>query len=181
MLAFTFIAPLLLALGVMHGRSELPLRKCRNPVQTAPVIFVDGLAVADSAFKQLGTNDIRSVEVICINPVDSTALKPGSTLTGLGAIVVWTRLGPSSQLEPALAALLSAQRAYRTRTGAYSRNLASLQLPALPEYVKVSLESTGSGWSANAWVDRRFSPRCRVSDGDVASTKSTGIVGCSDS
>ena len=181
MLAFTLIAPLLLAFHVTSATSESAVRKCRNPAQKAPVIFVDGQVVSDSAFKRFTSSDIWSVEVVCINPADSTVLKAGSSVAGIGAIIVWTKLGPSTRLEPALSAVLGAQRAFLARTGAYSRDLTSLELPALPIEVKLSMESTSNGWSASAWVDRRFSPRCSVSEGNVdrAGTKSNGVIACS--
>lgn len=176
------LAPLLLSFGRTPERVDAMLRKCRNVTQKEPVIFVDGLVASNAAVNELGADGLSTVEVVCLSPVDSTVLAPGSQIAGIPAVIAWSRQGPASHLQPVLVALLRAQQAHFARTGKYSGDLAQLSLPAVPAVVKLSLDASPIGWSARSWVDRRFTPRCAVFAGDVASppSYSKDTVACSD-
>lgn len=184
--AIALITPVLLSIGVVRApldaSAESMRRKCRNAVQTTPVHFLDGRSSSDAAMRGIDSGNVLYVMVTCLNPIDSTLLGAASTALGIPAVVVWTKSSPMNQLEPVLNAVRDAQNAHIARTGAYSRDIAALPLPALPAEVKMSLVATPSGWSATAWVDRRLSPRCRVFDGDVQGRipGSRGAVACSD-
>jgi hypothetical protein len=173
---------LLLSFDYVPDRAELMVRKCRNTTQRDPVMFLDGLPATNEVFKTLAESDIQSVEVTCLNPIDSTRLASGSSAAGLPAIIAWSKRGPASALKPALTALMTAQKAHFARTGAYSRDAATLQLPTLPSELKLSLDATTDGWIARTWVDRRFSPSCAVYVGNVTvpATHTKDAIACRD-
>ena len=179
------MAPLLLGLGasadVGSPSAGSALRKCRNTLQKAPVFFLDGRASSDTAYKAIDQKDILTVEVICLNPVDSTRMPAASSAAGLGAIIVWTRSSPYPHLEPTLAAVKAAQQAHHATTGKYTNDVAALKLPALPAEVKLSIDTTASGWNAKVWIDRLVSPECRVSvdDGSRSGIQTKGTIVCS--
>ncbi|MES2524583.1 MAG: hypothetical protein V4617_17925 [Gemmatimonadota bacterium] len=179
------MAPLLLGLGASSAPGSASagsaLRKCRTTIQKEPVFFLDGRVSSDTALKSVDQSDLLTIEVICLNPADSTRMLAASSAAGLGAIIVWTRFSPYPHLEPTLAGVKAAQQAHHAATGKYTTDLAALKLPALPAEVKLSIDTTASGWNAKVWIDRRLSPECRVSvdDGSRSGIRTKGTIVCS--
>lgn len=155
--------------------------KCRNSTVSKPLNFIDGRAVSNDSLSAIVKSDeeggsklanIEIVSVTCMNPADSTELPSGSPLAGIPVISVWTKSGPLVKLRETLASVHELQKVHFSSTGTYQR--AQMPLSSLPAEVKVSFQSTTTGWNATAWLDRTFTPRCRVFGG---SDKSGGLEG----
>lgn len=165
------------ALEFAHSTTTVELRKCRNSIQKTPLVFIDGRASTELAVKALDPKAVQYVTVACISPLDSTFLDVASAAPGLSAVVVWTSASPFEKLEPVLNAVRDAQAAHFANTGSYATDLATLRLPATPAEVKVTLNATSTGWTATAWVDRPFSPKCRIFEGGDVTDKIPGTKG----
>jgi hypothetical protein len=117
---------------------------------------------SDSSLGNLTSTDIAWIQVVCMDPQDST-FRRGS---GIPVVSVWTNRGPASRLEPTLAAILAAQDARAHRGLEYTSEVAELDLPEQPSVLTVAVEVRESGWMATASVERLLA-KCFVFDGDV--------------
>jgi hypothetical protein len=125
---------------------------------------------------------VLAISVLCLSAADSSVLAPTSKAPGLPAFVVWTKRSDYPLIEPTLRAVQKAQGEHFARTGAYSADVASLKLAALPERVKLTVDATATNWSATVVIDRRLPPTCRI-DGSAAPDPSgvpRGRVDCQD-
>lgn len=142
--------------------------KCASARQ--PLYAIDGEIKgvhSDSSFKDLAQDELLWVQVVCMDPQDSTFRRG----YGIPVVSVWTIHGPVAHLEPTLAAILDAQDA-RARQGLpYASDPDEMGLPSRPATLTVSVEVRDSGWLATAEVARLLA-KCFVFDGDVAAPHS---------
>jgi len=178
------LAPLFIALSEPSNftspKPDAALRKCRNAVQKNPAIFLDGRISSEAELKELTGDPTRQnallamVEVTCLNPADSTHMDLKAMTLGLPAIVVWTTKGPYQHIKPTLEAVRDAQKAYFAKNKKYSRDIAALQLAPLAPEIKLTVNTTPTGWTAIASIDRKLSPICTMTESEMPQTKPKG-------
>ena len=155
-------APVLLLVAATSMLSESHF-KCGSAQD--PLFAIDGQikgVATDSSWNGLSTNDIYWLQMVCVDPRDSTFRRG----YGIPVISVWTTHGPASHLEPTLAAILEAQDANLRETSRYLRSVGEMDLPPRPAQVEVLMDVRESGWIATASVDR-FLAKCYVFDGEI--------------
>ncbi len=182
------IAPLLLVLGGVaeldthtHRHLDLDARKCAVRSSDQVRYLVDGRETDSLALSRIDTADVRSVSVLCVNPVDLSLIAPGSGVPGVPAIAIWTS-GPLSQLESLLTRVNEAQRAHFTKTGDYALTLEQLRIAGVSDDLRLTLDAAPGRWRAEATVMRPVSPRCVVFDGQHGepTAGTPGVVRCHD-
>ena len=151
---------------LLMGASSIPSEphlKCGSVRE--PLFAVDGQIqgiLTDSSRNGLSMRDIYWLQIVCMDPQDSTFGRDYS----IPVVSVWTAHGPASHLEPTLAAILEAQDANLRESSGYIHGLDEINLPARPAQVRVSMDVRENGWIATASVDRLLA-KCFVFDGEI--------------
>lgn len=158
----TQFLPILVVMGVMLPPPDSPLKCDTEPPEGKPLVAIDG-ELTDRKPEEIDREEIRSIEIVCMNPRDSTFNRSH----GIPVISIWTTGGPASYLEPTLMAILEAQDAHFGRHAEYLETLSEIELPERPSRMQVTLDATESGWVATASIDRMLAT-CVVYDGEVS-------------
>lgn len=171
--SLALLAPLLMTMAsVPKANSSMTLAlapfKCRNATLAKPLFYVDGHLISADSSAKISKERLGYVSVTCLNAVDSTVLSPLSRLPGIPIISVWTEAGPFARVQPAVTAIIEAQNALHLKSGSFRRDVTTQPLSALPSDMKVTFESTETGWDATVRIDHPLSPRCHVFGGDSA-------------
>ena len=159
------------AVGVLlvgAGATSSEALKCRGIGEA--LFAVDGEIkgiLTDSSVTKLGRSEIAAIQIVCMDPRDSTFHNEGRG--GPQVVSVWTVRGPVPHIEPTLEAILDAQDARARRGHRYATTLAQLAVDPLHEAIEVSVTVLETGWVATATVER-YLYTCFVFDGDVAET-----------
>ena len=167
-LRLTLITPALLLLGATRTTTDAALKCGPQLAGTKPVVQIDGAFYADTAnaqavLKTWDPADVISIEILCLNPQDSTVTH-GS---GIPLISIKTKQGPASYIKPVLATILAAQDEHFRQHAAYTSDVSSIKLPFRAKQLQVSLDVSANGWVAKATVEQ-FTSTCFVFDGSVA-------------
>jgi hypothetical protein len=154
------------ALTIPTISSDNTLRKCDgHPAGRDPIVMVDGAITngkIDPVVKDLDPEQVYSIEILCMNPEDSTLNKT----QGIGVASVWTRQGIERAAIRTLTAIVEAQDAHFRKESRYLDDISGIALPLRPPELLVTVEAIARGWIARAVVDR-MPLTCAVYDGTV--------------
>jgi hypothetical protein len=143
-------------------------RKCGTPVPSVSQMLkaIDGvmLGTPDSAlFAKLKSEDIYSMDFVCMNPLDSTFSKS----RGVTVLSIWMKTGPAPRITEALDVVRQAQDSSFAHSRRYIQTGAEIQLPAIMRGISVVIEASADGWVARTTVPRLLKT-CEMFDGKVA-------------
>ena len=147
--------------GLASGSGEA--RKCGRTTNHGGLVAIDGVITAvrpDSLMKHLNADDLQSIEIVCMNPQDSTFNRS----SGIPVVSVWTKNGPIAQVKATLSVILAAQDAHHRRESKYIDGLEKIELPASSSRLRVSMKASNHGWVAEATFERMLAT-CFVFDG----------------
>lgn len=156
------LLPTVVVMGITFSPPSSPLKCDRQPPEGKPLVAIDG-ELTDQTVDDINREEIRSLEIVCMNPEDSTFNRS----RGIPVISIWTRGGPASYLESTLTAILEAQDAHFRTHSTYLDKLSEIELPERPATMRVTLDAEDSGWVATAAIDRMLT-KCVVYDGEVS-------------
>jgi hypothetical protein len=142
-------------------------RKCGTPIPSMAQMLkaIDGVIVAppdSAALAKVKSEDIYSMDLVCMNPLDSTF----SRSRGITVMSIWMKTGPAPRITEALDVVRQAQDSSLARTGRYISSGAEIQLPANMRGISVALEASAEGWIARTTVPRLLRT-CVMFDGRV--------------
>ncbi|MGH7459717.1 MAG: hypothetical protein ACREMA_01655 [Longimicrobiales bacterium] len=129
------------------------------------MVALDGAFITvdpDSILRDLKTEDILSIQIVCMDPQDSTF----NRTHGIPVMLVRTKEGPASYVKRQLAAILAAQDAHFRRESTYISDLSRIALPFRAAQLRVSIDVRAKGWLAKATVEQS-SLVCFVFSGDI--------------
>jgi hypothetical protein len=162
----------LIGLGASAPNESSAARKCgqrftdADPRSNAPVYALDGAVIQPGTvgpMSNVRSDNIHSVEFICLNPKDSTFNRS----SGVTIISIWTKTSPAPRVAEALEIVRQAQDAQFAKNGRYLSVAKEIPLPETMKGVIVTLEGGPSGWIARTTVPRLLRT-CVMFDGTVA-------------
>ena len=138
--------------------------KCGTLSPNGPLLGVDGVVTGpvsrDKPLGNLAKEDVYSIDIMCVDPVDSTF----NRTHGWQLISLWTMQGPAPRLKEALNLIRDAQDAHYARHGRYITKLEEIPLPETMKPLRITLQADKKGWIARATV-RQLLTTCSISDG----------------
>jgi hypothetical protein len=160
------IVPMVAVMAAMIPRSDAVM-KCGSQSPNGLLFAIDGLITAPkdgvSPLKSLAQENVYSLAVLCMDPVDSTF----NYTRGWQLISVWTMQGPAPRLKDALNLIRDAQDAHFAKHGKYITSLDQITLPETLKPLRITLKGDAKGWIASATVPRLLST-CSMFDGTIA-------------
>jgi hypothetical protein len=161
-----FLAPALALVGVGASAPYVAL-KCGGVTAPGgkPLFSIDGVirSTEDSARINLKKEDIHRIDIVCLNPKDSTF----NRTHGWGVASIWTKQGPAPRVEEALDVIREAQDAHLAKHGRYILALEEIRFPESMKPVRISMDADKNGWIARTTLPRLLRT-CTMFDGAAA-------------
>jgi hypothetical protein len=139
----------LFAAADQASASSLPRTCGVQPGHVDPVTLVDGVVVKqtpDAALKTVEPESVFSIEVLCLNPKDSTL----NRTNGIPAVSIVTKLGLQTSIKRMLSGVVDLQDGYFRLHARYLEQIESLAVPGRTEKLRVDLQVTPHGWLASS-------------------------------
>jgi hypothetical protein len=141
--------------------------KCGGATQPGgkALLSIDGVIrwTEDLSSIKLPEKDIHSVDILCMDPRDSTL----NRTHGWGVVSVWTKQGPAPRVEEALDVIRDEQDAHLAKHGRYILALEDIRFPESMKPVRMTMDADKSGWIARTTLPRLLRT-CTMFDGTVA-------------